>query len=147
MAFSKLVGTFAITTANAAGTEVSATTLTGCSKFDRIMVVASLLGVTGGTLDVYLQREIATNVWTDWLHFAQLAAAAAAIRYACAGDPTLVVPVVVGVGTTAAPGVALAAGQCVGGHPGDKLRAVFVSGAGTAAGAAQTIYVSGWCAK
>ena len=147
MAFSKLIGSFSMTTANVAGTEVCTTTLVGCSKFDRLMIVADLVCITGGTLDVYLQREIATNVWTDWLHFQQLAAAAAAINYAYAGDATLIVPVATGLGTTAAPGVALPAGHCVGGHPGDKLRAVFVSGAGASAGAAQSIYVSGWCAK
>jgi len=146
MAFSKLAGTFAITTANVAGTEVSANTISGLSKFDRLMFTATLTGVTGGTLDVYIQSEIATNVWVDWAHFAQVAAAGAARSYACSCEATSVISTV-GVGTVAAPGVALAAGTCVGGHPGDKLRAIFVSGAGASAGAAQVIRVIGWCAK
>jgi hypothetical protein len=146
MAFSKLVGTFTITTANAAGTEISSETITKLSKFDWITVDADLVGITGGTLDVYLQREIQTGVWADWAHFPQLAAAAAAINYSC--NPIGTLPIVaIGLGTLAAPGVALAANSCLGGHPGDKLRAIFVSGVGASAGAAQKLYVTGWCSK
>lgn len=147
MAFSKLLGTFSITTANSAGTEIATpANLTGLSKFDWVRFEADLVGITGGTLDVYLQREIATNVWADWAHFPQLAAAAAAVNYSC--NPTVTLPIVaIGLGTLAAPGVALAANSCLGGHPGEKVRAVFVSGVGTSAGAAQTIYVTGWCSK
>lgn len=147
MAFSKLLGTFTITTANAAGTEIATPAhVTGLSKYDWITFDADLVGITGGTLDVYIQRQVQNNVWADWAHFPQLAAAAAAINYSC--NPIGVLPIVaIGLGTTAAPGVALAANTCLGGHPGDKIRAVLVSGAGTSAGAAQTIYVTGWCAK
>ena len=146
MAFSKLAGTLAITTANAAGTEIGAETLPDLSKFDWLSFAATLTGLTGGTLDVYIQREIATNVWADWLHFPQLAAGAAAISYGAVPEASAVISTI-GIGTTAAPGVVLAANTCVGGHPGKNIRAVYVSGAGTAAGAAQVIYVSGWCAK
>ena len=52
--------------------------LYGDYKFVR--VDADLIGATGGTLDIYLQRLIKPGAWTDWLHFAQLAAGAGAIK-------------------------------------------------------------------
>jgi hypothetical protein len=143
MAKNELVGVISHTTANAAGTEVATTVIPGLHKFNWVRIYASLVGVTGGTLDVYLQSKIAYNLWADWAHFPQLAAAAAAVKYAASPIGTLPI-VAVGVGTDAAPGVALAANSCLGGHPGDIVRAIFVSGVGTSAGAAQTIRVVGW---
>lgn len=126
-----------------ATTTVSANTATGLAEFDWFMIDATLTGGTGGTLNVYLQREIATNVWADWIHFPELAAGAAAVSYSVQPQASNLIATV-GIGTTAAPGVALAAGGNVGGHPGDTIRAVYVAGTSTSAGATQVIRVSGW---
>lgn len=112
-------------------------------EFDWFTIDADLVGATGGTLDIYLQRQVAEDLWRDWLHFPQLADTAAAVKYTAVTSVTNSV-VVVGGGTDATPGVALAANTFIGGHPGNKVRAVYVAGAGTSAGAAVTIRVTGW---
>lgn len=142
MAIFKLVGTISDTSPAATGTAVSAVTVGRLESFSDIIVVATLTGATGDTLDVYLQRELATNVWADWVHFAQIAAAAAAASYVIHPQKNNTI-VTVGVGTTAAPGVALAANTCAGGHPGSNVRAVYVAAASTSAGATQTIRILG----
>lgn len=115
----------------------------GLSQFDYFMVDADLVGATGGALDVYLQREVAAGVWRDWLHFPQLAAAAGAVSYTVpvSGEPDVFV---VGTGAASTASPALAADAFVGGHPGDKLRLVFVAGASTSAGAAITVRINAW---
>lgn len=117
-------------------------------EFDQIYVTALLVGATGGTLDVYLQRRVddAGTVWADWIHFPQLAAGAAAVKYAAAALPPPAVTATV-IGTTAADGTtgapALAANTVVGGHPGDCVRCICVAGAATTVGAAVTIHIKG----
>jgi len=116
----------------------------GLGDFDSFRIDALLTGATGGPLDVYLQRELATNVWADWLHYTQIATGASAVMVtALAGASVVSADVLalttIGFGTTAAPGVALAAGKFIGGHPGSRVRAVYVAGASTSAGAAQLI--------
>lgn len=116
--------------------------------FDYFVVTALLVGATGGTLDVYLQRRILDDgtVWADWAHFPQLAAGAAAVKYSAASMPPAAATTQV-IGTTAADGTtgapALAANTVVAGHPGDAVRVVCVAGASTSAGAAITIYIKG----
>lgn len=112
------------------------------AKADKIVIDAVLAGATGGTLDVYLQRKIASDTWRDFLHFPQLAAGAATVRYTATinGEGTSLV--VVGGGSDASPGVALAANTLVNVIPGGNIRIVFVAGASTSAGAAQTIQVT-----
>ncbi len=109
---------------------------------DRLVIDAALLGATAGTLDVYLQRKIGTNAWRDWVHFPQLAAGASAIKYTVTitGDGTSLV--VVGGGTDAAPGVALAVNTAVNVIPGGDVRIIYVAGASTSLGAAQTITIT-----
>lgn len=112
--------------------------------WDWFTIDADLIGATGGTLDVYLQRQVEPNVWVDWLHFAQLTASATAVSYSAVSgyDRQLAA---VGVGTDSSPGTpALAAGSFIGGHPGQFLRCVAVAGASTSAGAAITIRITGW---
>jgi hypothetical protein len=46
------------------------------------------------------------------------------------------------VGTGTSP--VLAANTFLGGHPGNQVRALYVAGAGTAAGAAQSIEITAW---
>lgn len=131
----------------AAGTAIVGSALRGLEKFDWFTIDAALVGATGGTLDIYLQRQIALDsevtggVWADWLHFTQLAAAASAVKYSVqtGADKTLST---VAHGTDASAGTpALSAAAFVGGHPGLAVRCVAVAGASTSAGAAVTIYL------
>lgn len=116
----------------------------GLDEYDYVRVDASLVGGTGGVLDVYLQRMIRPNVWADWLHFTQLSAAATA-KYSVICAPGLSTTITASnLGTDAAPGVTLASATFLGGHPGKSLRSVYVAGAGTSAGAINTIYISAW---
>jgi hypothetical protein len=124
-----------------ASTAVGAQTITGLDDYDWFEVDGYLQGATGGTLDVYIQRKVATDTWVDWIHFSQLAAAAAAIKQHVPPNGTLSGITTIGGGSDATPGVALAAGSACGCHPGDALRMVFVAGAGTSVGASQTLRV------
>lgn len=127
------------TTPAAPGTAVG-TVIASLDEYDYVRVDASLVGATGGTLDVYLQRLIKPNAWADWVHFAQLAAGASAVKYSLVGAHGLSTTITTGnIGTDAAPAVSLAAATFLGGHPGKSLRAVYVAGAGTSAGAVLNI--------
>lgn len=131
------------TTPAAASTAVGSV-VGGLDEYPIIRVDASLVGATGGVLDVYLQRFVAPNVWADWVHFTQLAAGASAVKYTVIGAHGVSTSIAtIGIGTDASPGVALANGTFAGGHPGKAIRAVYVAGASTSAGAAVTFYVSG----
>lgn len=127
------------TSPSAASTAVLGT-FRGLTRWDAFTVVAELQGATGGTLNVYLQRKVADDVWSDWVSFTQLAGGAAAVKYAVcpALDNTIRV---VGGGSDATPAPVLAAGTCVGGHPGDTVRVVLVAGVGTSAGTTQTVRI------
>ena len=139
------VFTISDTSPAAAGTAVSALSVSGLSLFPYLRVDADLIGATGGTLDIYLQRLIKPNAWADWLHFAQLAAGASAIRYSAIACHALSTTITTSNrGTDAAPAVSLAAATFVGGHPGDVVRAVYVAGGSTSAGAAITIDITGF---
>jgi hypothetical protein len=135
---------FSETTPNAAGTAVGFT-LGQLSRYRGLRIEAFLIGATGGTLDVYLQRKLGPNAWTDWCHFAQLASGAAAAKFslACEHANVASITTAANVGTDGAPGVALAANNFVGGHPGDIIRAVYVAGASTSAGAVLAFHVTG----
>lgn len=111
-------------------------------RADRLVIDAALLGATGGTLDIYLQRNVATNVWVDWVHFPQLAAGAVAIKYTLTvtGDNTAIV--VTGQSTDASITAALAVNTSTNTIPTGPVRIVFVAGASTSAGAAQTIRIT-----
>jgi hypothetical protein len=140
--------TVSMTTPSSATTSVSTTNFTSVAKFESVDIIADLVGATGGTLDVYLQKKIdqaGTVKWVDWVHFAQLASGAAAIRHNIStnGNTVSATPVAVGVGTTASPGVALAAGTFAGGLPTDTVRIVAVGGVSTSAGAAIKITIVG----
>lgn len=134
---------FTATSPSAAST-VAQTGINGLARFDAIAIEASLVGATGGTLDVYLQVShdfnptSAIGTWVDYVHFAQLSAGAAAVSYRV--DPAITNSITtVGTGTTPA----LAAAICAGGFWGDAMRVLFVAGASTSAGASQTIKVIG----
>lgn len=138
----RLLGTIADTSPASASTAVSAIAVSGLEQYQEIHIEADLLGATGGTLDVYLQRRLGNDLWRDWIHFSQLADGAAAVKYSAPPGYSQTMTVVGG-GTTAAPGVAIAANTNIGCHPGTEIRAVYVAGAGTSVGAAQTVRVFG----
>lgn len=134
--------TVTLTSPAAASTAVGATIFAGSTlNADKLVIDATLIGGTGGTLDVYLQRKLASNSWADWVHFPQIAAGTTK-RYSLAitGEGASIVEV--GGGTDAAPGVALAANTAVDVIPGGDIRVVFVAGAGTSAGASNTIKIT-----
>jgi hypothetical protein len=128
-------------TSPAAASTVAATEgdFQNLKRFEHFIIDALIQGGTGGTLDIHLQRAVGAT-WVDWFHFTQFAAGAAQIRVTF--DSTTAVatlPTTVGADLTPA----LAAATLAGSHPGDKVRIVFVAGAGTSAGTAQTISISG----
>jgi hypothetical protein len=135
---SEIVGTITDTTPSTAGT-ATGDLVGGCKHFDWFTIDASIASPTGGTLDVYLQRLVGST-WVDWLHLPQRAAGAAAIRYVIDSNSQEAGPVTVGSGTTPA----LAAGKFANCHPGDQVRALYVAGASTSAGAAVVITITGF---
>lgn len=116
----------------------------GLADYDWFTVDASLVGATGGTLDVYLQRMVGdpatSTTWVDWLHFPQLAAGASAVRYTIDSRTIEEGPIAVGSGTT--PVIAAGALTCA--HPGNQVRALYVAGTSTSAGAAVSIVIQAW---
>lgn len=133
------VQTIAETTPAAAGTAASVGMFQNLKRYSRFTVDAALVGATGGALDVYLQRDVA-GTWVDWIHFAQLVPGAAALRVTFDTDKVSE-SAVTAVGAGSSP--ALAAGDVACPHPGDKVRALFVAGALTSAGAAISISLTG----
>lgn len=119
-------------------------TVAGLLRFDWFTLDANLAGATGGTLDVYLQREIASDLWADWCHFPQLTNGQAATQY-CAQSGSDKTIHVVEQGTDASAGTpALAANTFLGGHPGNRVRMVMVTGSGVTGAASQTVKITGW---
>ena len=113
----------------------------GLADCDSITVVGSLVGATGGTLDVYIQTSHdGGTTWFDWAHFAQLASGAAAIKQSFhqGRDSNASVTTV---GTAATP--ALAASTVVGGGWGDMMRLAFTAGVGTSVGATISVQIIG----
>lgn len=135
--------TITATSPSSASTTVGATQFRGemLRRADALMIDAVLIGGTGGTLDVYLQRKLASDSWVDWIHFPQVSAGTT-VRYSLAITGRGATIVAVGGGTDAAPGVALAANTAVDVIPGDDVRMVMVAGGGTSAGAAQSITIT-----
>lgn len=125
----------------AASTVVTTQTAEKLEQFDWFTVDAKLQGATGGTLSVYLQRFCSVlNEWLDWLSFTQQAAAGALVRYSIDCRASAVAITTVGQGSSPA----LTAGVMACSHPGTKVRLVFVAGASTSAGAAQSVVLTGW---
>lgn len=135
-----------------AGTAIVAATVKSefLYRADYLTIDAALVGGTGGTLDVYVQRRVGVNQWVDWLHFPQVAAGASV-------NHTLIIdgtgsynnPIVrVGSGTDASATPALAAGSITNCMPGmfqgrpPEIRLVYVAGGGTSAGATSTVTIT-----
>lgn len=132
----------AVTSPAAASTVAQAPIASGFERCDSLTINALIRGATGGTLDVYVQTSHdGGTTWVDLVHFPQLSAGAAAVRYVAhlsrAAVPTA--PVVVGSGTSPV----LAANTIANGSWGDDLRVLFVAGVSTSAGGAQSIEIVG----
>jgi hypothetical protein len=143
MAAQYKIFTFSDTSPASASTAASAAVMAGLAQYEWFSVDADLVGATGGTLDVYLQRLVGdpttSTEWRDWLHFPQLAAAASAIYYSAQTGTT---NTITSVGRNTAPVIAV--NTFLGGHPGERLRVLYVAGASTSAGAAQLVRVTAW---
>lgn len=136
-------GTLSATSPAAPGTGVgtNAVELGGhLADADALMFYASLVGATGGALDVYIQHWV-NGQWLDYAHFAQISAGAAATKAYFAVSKFQAVAIATTVGNGNSP--ALAASTVVGGPWGSKMRLLFVAGAGTSAGAAISVGVTG----
>ncbi len=133
-------------TSPAAASTAIGDTVGGLSKYDAITILGTLQGGTGGTLDVYIQTSFDAGVtWYDYVHFAQKADGAAATTVAVSFPPAGVTALTaIGKGSLSTPSVGLAANTVIGGVWGDMMRAVYVAGAGTSAGTAQTISIVGY---
>lgn len=124
------------TTANAAGTDPK-TAVTGFKAFSRLSIVATITGITGGTLDVYIQRSPDGVKFYDLIHFPTAAAGDAAVTYVVDLEPCNDYIVI---GTDSTP--ALEAGG-VAGLWSDQLRVLVVTGTGASAGAALSVHALG----
>lgn len=118
--------------------------LTGLDAVDSMLIVADLVGATGGTLNLYLQvasGSEASPTWVDYLAFAQLASGASATTkvYAVSRHAQQTTATTVAVGDTPA----LAAGSIVGGDFGERMRLVARTGSGVTAGCTITIRLIG----
>jgi hypothetical protein len=125
-------------TSPSSATTTAQTAITTVGPYRSMFIYASIQGATGGTLDIYLQvTPDSGTTWVDYAHFPQIAAGAAAIKrvWAVTKQAQQTTLATVGTGTTPA----LAANTIVGGEWGSQIRVVFVAGAGTSAGASQTI--------
>lgn len=132
------------TTTGTTAAEILGSAANGLRQYDWFTIDASLKGVPLGTLDVYLQRKVTSDVWADWLHFPQLAAGAARIYYSVPSASATDIRVV-GWGTDASPGTpTLAANTFVGGHPGDMVRLVAKQGSATMTGTGVTVRLQAW---
>jgi hypothetical protein len=120
--------------------------IAGLRPYDWFTIDAIIIGPTGGTIDVTLQRKIdGVDLWVDWLHFPQVAATVTTKFSAMTGASTTIATV--GMVAAATFTATLAANMFVGGHPGDQLRAVCTTGTSTSIAALQKIYITAWNAK
>lgn len=127
-----------------ASTAVVGSALNGLSECDWFMIDATIIGGTGGTVDAWLQRKVeGTDNWRDWIRFPQVSAAST--KHYSVQVMSSISIYEVSQGTTASPGTpTIVANTSIGGHPGDKVRLVVTAGAGTSAGATQTVRIHGW---
>lgn len=134
-----LYGTLGSTSPASASTVVGPT-ITGLDLYAACVVQTGLRGATGGVLDVVLQSSAsggAAGGWFDMGHYTQIAAAAAlagsvgTFAKGFAQAPTAI--------NTVDGTPVLAAGTHLTSALGGAIRVVYVAGASTSAGAAETI--------
>lgn len=124
-----------------ATTDVVGNIVGGLQIYDSLQIIAMIQGGTGGTLDLYLQTSVDGTNWYDYVHFAQLADGAAALTRYLSVSRAGQVTTLTAIGSGTSP--ALAANTVLGGDFGTRLRLLAVAGAGTSAGASQTIVING----
>ena len=118
------------------------TAQTGFMKHQTLTIIGSLLGATGGTLDVIVETSTDGTDWYEMIRFTQLAAGGAAATSRFNISPTGgAATVVVGKNLTTTTG--LASGTSVNGQWFDRLRVRYIAGTSTSAGAAQKVTVVG----
>jgi hypothetical protein len=128
---------FSFTAASSAGTTALSPAV-NLGYYTSAQFYTVLQGVTGGTLDVYLQYSPDSGTtWVDLAHWPQLAAAASPVTrtWPFMKEANAATPVTVGTGTSPA----LAANTQVPGDWGDRIRVLYVTGSGTSLGSAQVI--------
>jgi hypothetical protein len=132
-------------TSPAAASTAAGDVLYGLGRYDALQITAELVGATGGVLNVYLQTSPDGGTsWFDYIAFPQLSAGASAVKY-MVNVPQAGASGITVVGKNTSP--ALAANTVVGGSWGDRLRALYVAGTSTSAGAAVVINVLGYQRK
>ena len=144
MAGWQLIRKFTDTSPAAAGNAASGETALNCALYKWIRITAQITGGTGGTTQMVVQSKMAGDTWVEWASSAAVAAGVTTV-YVFSPEATAVVSTV-GITDDALTAYTptLAAGTCVGGHPGDTVRLVWVAGVGTSAGDAQVVYLEGW---
>lgn len=121
-------------TTPATASTVAQTPVTGLGGYNSMTIYASLIGATGGTLDIYIQYSPdGGTTWVDYAHYAQLAAGATALQkvFSATKDASTALTTV-GSGTSPL----LAASTIINGDWGDRFRVLTVAGTSTSAGAA-----------
>jgi hypothetical protein len=114
----------------------------GLSGFDALTIIGSLQGGTGGTLDVYLQTSYdGGTTWYDYAHWPQLADSDPLTMREWSVNRSTAVTASTTIGSGLAP--ALGVDTILGGAWGDMMRLLFDAGAGTSAGAAQSVTIIG----
>jgi hypothetical protein len=126
----------------------SATTAVGDTIADNLLdaesltIIATLQGGTGGTLDVYLQTSFDDGeTWWDFAHFPQLADGAAVSTRVWHVARATNATTLTAIGTDETPALAVNTILPVWGS---QVRALYVAGASTSAGAAQVIRLIQW---
>jgi hypothetical protein len=126
------------TTAHTGTGYAGAGTLSSC---EGVTIDAKIVGGTGGTLDIYLQRKIAADTWRDWVHFPQVAAGATKYyTVTIVGDGSTITEV--GNSTDAAATPALAANSVANVTPTGDVRIVSVTGGGLTVAGNTTIVLT-----
>jgi hypothetical protein len=116
------------------------------ADYEAVDVIAELVGATGGTLDVYVQLSPDDGLnFYDFVHFAQLAAAASAVVYQApiSNATNTLAPTVVGKNLLPAlSGSGTGNPAVVNGAFSDRMRLVMVAGTGTTKGASVVVKIA-----
>lgn len=138
-------------TSPASATTSIGATVEGLADYHSLLVMASIQGATGGTLDIVLQVSpdaetvsSGTRRWVDKIRYPQLAASAAAttrIVGLSRGEGSGATPLVGAFHTTTTTAIGVNSVNL--GDFGRAMRVIYIAGASTSAGAEQTIEVYG----
>lgn len=123
--------TVALATAATPTTAALATLFAGgWLKAEKLVIDATLVGPTGGTLDVCLQRKVGTNKWKDWIRFPQVTATTTKHYVATVnGEGSAITEC--GNSVDAPPAMTVVANTIINMIPNEIVRVVCTTGAGT----------------